>query len=128
MNYQDKLIREIAKENNLDWRVVQAAVYSPLKFVRKVVEHPSDMRPVRIMYFGVFMQKLGKHNKAKRMERKVNKMLENIDEVALIMSTQLGFIVKSADSAKRILNDALESKDVEKIDLIWNEWQETKKQ
>ena len=65
MNYQEKLIRKLAKKYNLDHRVVKDVVYSPLKFTNRIVQHPTDMRAVRIMYFAVFTQKT-KRNKESR--------------------------------------------------------------
>jgi len=127
MNFQDRIIREIANEYKLDWRIVQEIVYSPLKFLKKVVTDPADERPVRIMYFGVFAQKLGKKNKSSRMEKRIKKLLDNIDEVTVVMGVMLQFPIRSAASAKKIIEEARDSGDIEKIEMIWNAWLEYNK-
>lgn len=123
MNYQEKLIRKIAKEKNLDFRVVREAVYSPLKFTNRVVQHPTDMRPVRIMYFGVFTQKT-KKNKLSRMEMMVEKLLDNMEEVVVVMGAMLQFPITTVEGAEKIINDAKDSNDYDKIKMIWDAWQE----
>ena len=126
MDYQDKLIRKLAKKYDIDSRVVQEVVYSPLKFVNRIVRHISDARPIRIMYFGAFTQKERK-NKANRMEGQSDVLLENIEEVIIVMGAILQFPISTMEGAKKIINDAVKTKDYEKIKLIWDAWQEYKK-
>ena len=95
---------------------------SPLKFTSRVVQSPSDNRPVRIKYFGSFVQK-GYFNKTTRMEKKVNELLENIDEVALLMAGVLEFItIRSAEDAKKYIEIARDNIDIDKIDFIYDKW------
>ena len=126
MDYQDKLISKLAKKYKIDRRVVKEIVYSPLKFTNRVVKDPVDPRAVRIMYFGVFTQKPGK-NKRNRMEKQVEALLENMDEVIIVMGAMLQFPVSTMEGAKRILTDARDTDDYEKIKMIWDAWHEYKK-
>jgi hypothetical protein len=48
-------------------------------------------------------------------------MLDSIEDVAVIMSTVLGYQIISLDSAKNIITTALEQKDYEKLQTIWDE-------
>ena len=126
MNYQDKLIRKIGKKYNLDWRVVQEVVYSPLKFTNRIVKDPTDMRPVRIMYFGIFTQKPTK-NKLSRMKGHVKVLLENMEDVIIVMGAILQFPISTMEGAKNIIINARDTNDYDKIKLIWDAWQEYKK-
>ena len=54
---QDVHIRDLAAQYKKDPRIIEAIVYSPLKFAKQVFEDPKNDRPVRIKYFGVFVQK-----------------------------------------------------------------------
>ena len=123
MNYQDKIISNLAKKYNLDSRIVKSIVYSPLKFTNRIVKHNMDMRPIRIMYFGVFMQKERK-NKKNRMNRFVEELLNNMDEVIIVMGSTLQFPISTMKGAEKIINDANDSDDYEKIKMIWDAWQE----
>ena len=126
MDYQEQLIRKIAKEHDIDFRIVKEVVYSPLKFTNRVIQHNTDMRPMRIMYFGVFMQKI-KKNKANRMSGMIEVLLENIDEVTIVMGAILQFPVTSVAGAEKIINSARDTNDYDKIKMIWDAWQEYKK-
>jgi len=123
MDYQDKLINKLGKKYNIDPRVVKQVVYSPLKFTNRVVQDPADMRPVRIMYYCVFTQKPSK-NKMSRMEGQVDILLENMDEVIIVMGAILHFPISTMAGAKKILIDARETKDFEKVKMIWDAWKE----
>ena len=80
------------------------------------------MRPVRIRYFGAFVQKKN-FSKIVRMEKKVKELLDNIDDVALLMIGVLEFThVKSAVDAIRLIETARDNVDVDKIDFIYDAW------
>ena len=117
MTYQEKLIRQLAKKYNIDYRVVKEIVYSPLKFTNRVVTDNTDMRPIRIMYFGVFTQK-DRKNKANRMSGIIEVLLDNLDEVKIVME------VTSAESAKKIIENARKTNDYKTVKTIWDAWQE----
>jgi hypothetical protein len=118
---QNKIIKELAKEYNLDKRTVQMIVYYPLKFAKQKMENPCNNRPIRIRHFGLFTQK---HiiNKDFLYNLRANALLDHINDVAIMMATVLGFTILSADSAKHIIETALSQKDYDKLQLIWDEW------
>lgn len=55
--WQKSLIREIAKDMNLDIRVVREIAHYPLLFLRKKVMDEYDESAVRIKHLGVFYVK-----------------------------------------------------------------------
>lgn len=77
-------IREITKEISLltfkDERVVQKIAYSPLLFLKRIMENINDNKPIRIRYFGVFYQK-HKVNKGEMIKNRFNKIIDNIEDV-----------------------------------------------
>ena len=119
---QERLIRDIAKKRGMDYRLVRTIVGYPMKFAKAKMSDLADDRPVRIRYFGAFVHK---HLKSKkyRYEKKVSLLLENIEEVAIMMTTILGFQLVNFESARTIITSALDTKDYEKIELIWKEWE-----
>ena len=117
MRTQETIIKNLAKKYNLDHRIVKEVVYSPLKFTNRVVKDPMDMRPIRIMYFALFVQK-PKKNKANRMSGMIETLLENIKDVTVAM------YANSIEEAKKIINNAKEAKDYLKIKEIFDAWQE----
>lgn len=121
--YQDRLIRKLAKQFNKDPRVIREIVYSPLKFASRKISDPLDMRPIRIRYFGVFVLK---HKDAKdNLFRDRVKRLKNKIGKTLLLMASMGYLIKDEKSVYRILDGALESKDYEKIQSIWEEYQST---
>jgi len=52
--WQRALIRKIAKEQNLDQRVVRAIVYYPLLHLKNRIADPIDITPVRLRHLGVW--------------------------------------------------------------------------
>lgn len=125
MLLQEKLIKELAKKYNKSPEVVKSLVYFPFKFAKEKMENISDDRPIRIRYFGIFRHKYMK-NKKYILRRKSDIMIENLEDVAVMMSTTLGFIIKDFDSAKRIINEACDAEDYDKIELIWDGWNKYK--
>ena len=127
MDVPDKIIKDIAQKYNKDVRVVKEIVYSPLKFVKRKITDPIDKRPIRIRYFGVFVQKEFYTKETKQMNRRVRELLKNIKEVTIVMMTMLGYVLPrngSKDSAIRIIKEAERNKDYEKINDIYNAWKE----
>ncbi len=124
MKEQDKIIKRLGEKYHKDPRVIKEIIYSPLKFAKRIITDPSETRPVRIRYFGVFIQKVTK-TKQIIFEKKVVILLANIDDVTLIMGATLGFIVPSSFSAARIIQQASDDKDYEKINMIFDAWKIT---
>ena len=118
--HQDRLIRKLAKKYNKDPRVIRELVYSPLKFTSRIVSDPVDMRPVRIRYFGVFALK-HKNAKDNLFRDRVKRLKSNMSKTLIIMSS-MGYLIKDDSSVNRILDEALEIKDYEKIQTIWEEY------
>ena len=118
--HQDRFIRELAKKYNKDPRVIKEIVYSPLKFASRVVSDPVDMRPIRIRYFGVFTLK-HKDAKDNLFKDRVKRLKDKISKTLIIMAS-MGYLIKDENSVYRILDEALEIKDYEKIQTIWEEY------
>jgi hypothetical protein len=118
--HQDRQIRALAKKFNIDPRIVKEVVYSPLKFASRTISDPVDMRPIRIRYFGVFALK---HRDAKdnMFKDRVKKMKGAMSKTLIIMAG-MGYLIKDDKSVNRILDEALEIKDYEKIQTIWEEY------
>jgi len=118
--HQDRFIRELAKKHNKDPRVIREVVYSPLKFASRVVSDPTDMRPIRVRYFGVFALK-HKDAKINMFKDRVKKLKANMGKTLIIMAA-MGYLIKDDKSVNRILDEALEVRDYEKIQTIWEEY------
>jgi len=118
--YQEKLIRQLAKKYNKDPRVIKQIVYSPIKFANRIVSDILDDRPIRIRYFGVFALK---HPEAKinLLKDHVASLKKHMVESMVIMSS-MGYQIKDSSSVERILDEAIESKDFEKVQQIWDEY------
>jgi len=86
------------------------------------------MRPVRIRYFGVFLQK-ERLNKQLKLSPMINVLLDsnNIDNVFLTMITRLEFPISKKESAIKIIEDAGKSKDYDKVRMIYDAWREYEK-
>lgn len=123
---KDKIIRRLAKEYNKDIRIIEQIVNSPLKFTNRVIQDPSDDRPVRIRYFGVFVQKES-YNKKKMTEDRIRILTDNIDDVTIVMASILGFTITSHKGAQRIIDEIKETKDHDKLKLIWDAYKEYEK-
>jgi hypothetical protein len=102
-------------------------VDSPFAYLKYLVTSPDKEEGLRIMYLGAFSQKGNYKNKGMRTQVRARLLLEEIDEVAIMMATTQGFVVPTVDSAKAIIEKAIESGDNEKINLIWNGWEEYNK-
>ena len=119
---QERLIRNIAKKKEMNLRITKTIAYYPLKFAKERMTDLSDDRPVRIRYFGAFVHKyMG--SKKYRYEKKADLLLDSIEDVAVMMATILGFQLVNFESAKNIIELAVEQKDYEKIKMIWDEWE-----
>lgn len=118
--HQDRFIRELAKKYNKDHRIIREIVYSPLKFTTRVVSDSTDMRPIRIRYFGVFALK-HKNAKDNLFKDRVKKMKSNMGKTLILMAA-IGYLIKDEKSVNRILDEAFETKDYDKIQTIWEEY------
>ena len=123
MKKNDKIIRELAKKYNKDVRIIEQIVRSPFKFTNRIIQDPYDKRPIRLRYFAVFVQKES-YNKEKRLKDMVRILLNNIQDVLVVMVSMLGYSIDSIKSAKRIIEDAVEDKDYEKLKDIWDAYNE----
>ena len=122
---QDKVIRKLAKQFGRDERVIKEIVYSPLKFASRVIADPTDTRAVRVRYFGVFTLK-HKDAKDNLFRDRVKRLKSKIGKTLIIMAS-MGYLIKDESSVHRILDQALEERDYEKIQAIWEEYQRTGK-
>jgi len=122
--HQDRFIRELAKKYNKDPRVIREIVYSPLKFATRIISDPTDMRPIRIRYFGVFALK-HKNAKDNLFRDRVKGMKGNMGKTLIILAS-MGYLIKNEKSVNRILDEALSVKDYDKIQTIWEEYKSVK--
>jgi hypothetical protein len=120
---QDIIIRDLAAKYKKDPRIIEAIVYSPLKFAKKVFEDPKDNRPIRIKYFGVFVQK-PIFNKVTRMKKLLDDIRKDMVATVVVMGSVLQFPVNSDESAKKIIDLAEETDDYDKIRMIWESLRE----
>ena len=120
---QDIIIRDLAAKYKKDPRIIEAIVYSPLKFTKRVIENPQDDRPVRIKYFGVFTQKVV-FNKDTRMKKLISDLRKDMVVTSTVMGVLLHFIVPTIESASKIIDDAEKTDDYEKIKMIWDALQD----
>jgi len=123
--HQDRLIRKLAKKYGKDERIIREIVYSPFKFANRIISDPLDMRPIRVRYFGVFALK-HKNAKDNLFKDRVKKLKGDITKTIIIMAA-MGYLIKDAASVNRILDEALEIKDYEKIQTIWEEYKSVSK-
>ena len=127
MEVPDKIIRELAKKYKKSIKVSKEIVYSPLKFAKRKITDDVDNRPIRIRYFGVFVQKEHYTKETKQMEKRIRELLKNIQEVTVAMMVLLGYSLPrttAKDSATRIIREAEKAKDYEKINDIYSAWKE----
>jgi hypothetical protein len=116
---QDVLIRDLAARYKKDPRIIEAIVYSPIKFARKVFENNQDDRSVRIKYFGVFTQK-PIFNKNTRVEKFLKDLRADMANTTFVMANILQFPIKDSTSVENILKMAEEQDDFDKIKMIWD--------
>ena len=127
INKQEKLIREIAKNFSLDYRVCKEIINSPFLYLKYIVTDSAIEEGIRIPYFGAFCQKGNYKNKTMRTKNRVDILLDNIVDVTVMMSTTLGFELPSVESGKKVVEKAFEDGDYEKINMIWGGWLEYNK-
>jgi hypothetical protein len=123
---QDIIIRNLAAKYKKDPRIIEAIVYSPLKFTKRVIENPRDDRPVRIKYFGVFTQK-PIFNKTTRMKKLLEDLRKDIVKTTFVMVNELGFPTLNSNSVNNVLDAAEKDGDYEKIKMIWDALEEHNK-
>ncbi len=80
-DWQSQLEKDLAKKYNLDYRIIREIVRSPLKFVKRRMEDEEDQRPIRLRYFGVFVQK-EMVNKPMVNKGRITEMCKNIRRCA----------------------------------------------
>ena len=126
MLHQDILIRDLAAKYKKDPRIIEAIVYSPIKFTKRVMEDHADDRAVRIKYFGLFVQK-PIFNKNTRLNKLLVDLRKDMVATSIVMAAILHFPVPTVESAKRILDEAERTDDLDKIKMIWSSLQEYRK-
>lgn len=122
MLIRDKIINQLAKEYKINPFVVKAIVFSPLRFVRNVINDRYDYRPIRVRHFGTFVMKKRYLKAVEEIQDMYDVMMQHIDYVYMIMVSLLGFQLVNTDSVRKVLKEALDSKDIEKMRLIFKEF------
>lgn len=118
-----QIIDTLSEKYKLHRQVIKTIVESPFRYFKHVAADIGDMKPVRFRYFGAFVQRPVK-NKYFVMQRQYDKLVRNIGEVYAVMGSVLKFPVKDEESAKGILDAALATKDIWKINDIYKAWRE----
>jgi hypothetical protein len=121
-NNYDKVIKDIALTNFVDTRVCKEIINSPFAYLKYMVTSASEEEGVRLPYVGAFCQKGNYKNKTMRTSTRKNILLENIVDVAVMMSATLGFELPTIGSFKDVIEDAFKAGDYEKINMIWDGW------
>jgi hypothetical protein len=124
---QNNYIKVLAKANSLDPRVCKAIVDSPFAYLKHLITSPTAEEGLRLMHLGAFSQKGNYKNKTMRTATRAKALLGEIEDVTIMMAATLGFIVPTVDSAKALIEEALEKGDNEKINMIWDGWLEYNK-
>ena len=119
---KDTIISELAKEYHVSKYAVQSMVYSPLRFLSRVMANDYDDRAVMINYFGTFTLKKRFLKAINDIEQMGKILLNHINYTYMIMVALLHFPISSTESAKRIIIDAIGHNDVDKIRLIFREF------
>lgn len=122
MDVQQSIIKKIAEKYNIDHRVCKEIVNSPFVYLKYLITSSNIEDGLRIPYFGAFCQKGNYNNKTMRTSNRVKELLNNIELVSSMMVSTLGFELASVSSAERVLKEALEAKDYDKINMIWEGW------
>jgi len=123
VDFQRRLLTKLANKYGIDKRIVKEVVYSPLKFTRDIISDDVDERPIRIRYFGAFIQKKNS-NKSSRMNTMFEVLYNNIEDTFIVMVSLLGFQLKNKDSARKTLETARDQKDYDKIKMIYDAYKE----
>ena len=123
---QDIIIRDLAAKYKKDPRIIEAIVYSPLKFTKRVFEDPRDDRPIRIKYFGVFVQK-PIFNKNTRMKKLLEDLRKDLATTMVVMGSILYFPVSTFEDVVKIIDKAEADDDYEKVRMIWDALEEYNK-
>lgn len=126
MDIKDIVNRDLASKYKKDKRVIEQITRSPFKFVNRVIRDPKDDRAVRIKYFGVFVQK-DNSNKSYKYNYMSEVLLQNITDVFVVMNSMLGFQLKHVKTAKRIIEEARDTKDYDKLKMIYDAYMEYEK-
>lgn len=120
--FERRTFASIARQTGLDPRVVKHIALHPFRFLSHVMVDDTDHRPVRINFFGVFMEKKEYLKALNDLAHMRDILLDNIDYVFLIMVSLLGFKLKSTADAKALINKAFEQSDRLKLKMIFDEF------
>jgi hypothetical protein len=106
MREQDRILKHIALSKFKDTRVVQAIAYHPLLFAKRKMSDPDDYRPVRIRYFGVFVQKY-MHNKEmfKKMSYIFNTLKEHPKLIKVFIDPKFSTLDEALDYVKQLIEE-----------------------
>jgi len=122
MKDQDKIIKHISLIKFKDPRIIQAIVYHPFLFAKHKMADPDDYRPIRIRYFGTFVQK---YMRNKEMYKRISyittqvKLHPKLINMFVDPDTGLPFFC-SVDEFKKYINNLLETSEKVELDEIYN--------
>ncbi len=129
------LLKKLARKYGKDRRVIDQIVQSPFLLARKVISDNIDPRPIRLRYFGIIALKRPT-SKIDRIEKRIEILKERMEQTMVIMDS-MGYMIKGPESVNRILDEAWETKDFDKLEEIWdshckvmytlNKWRKKKK-
>ena len=119
MSPQDKIIKELSLRKFKDPRVIQAIVYHPILFAKKIMADPDDERPVRIRYFGVFTQKYIKNKTTLKHLRWIKDKIDN-DPRGLEFIQSLDSSISTIIDAKHRIEDIFQKGNPVEINGIYD--------
>lgn len=119
MKVQDKILKNISLLKFKDIRIIQKIAYHPLFFTKEKMMNSDDERPIRIRYFGVFMQKyLCNKSMLKKLKYIYNKLRN--DPKALEILQQFDSTLTTSEVAQKKVNSIFKSNNKDEIEEIYN--------
>ena len=114
MKEQDKIIKNISLLRFKDLRVVRTIVYHPLLFAKRIMMDPDDNRPIRIRYFGAFVQKYLCNKTFFKKLHRLQALLLTDDRVLLIIQS-IDSSIETVREARIYLNTMVSMNQFEKL-------------
>lgn len=114
---QDQIIKHISLIKFKDPRIIQTIVQHPMLFAKKTMADPDDFRPIRIRYFGVFVQKYMRNKEMFRKFSYIIKALKTNDELYKIFEDPK---FENERDARLYVNEIFGNNDKENMLVIYD--------
>ena len=117
MKEQDRIIKHISLIKSKDVRVVQSIVYHPIFFAKKVMSDPDDYKPIRIRYFGVFVQK---YMRNKDMYKKLSYIIKAIKKYPKLIEIFVDPTFSNELDARKYVNKLFDENNKEALTVVYD--------